>query len=134
MKHVLITSGVGLGAGFLSGLLGVGGGVLIVPALVLLLDMSQRGAQATSLAVIVPAALAGCIRYHFLEHSVDWRLAAGVAVGAVIGASGLGVPLAHRLGDETLKRLFGLLMIAVGLRMTGLTQIVVDKLGRWLGG
>jgi uncharacterized protein len=93
--------GVGLLAGFLSGLFGVGGGILIVPALVLILHMAQRLAHGTSLAAIVPIAAAGVLGFA-IEDSVDWPVAAmliaGAAVGAVIGTRLLVVLPARSLG------------------------------------
>jgi uncharacterized protein len=99
----------------LSGLFGVGGGILIVPGLVLLLRMNQRVAHATSLAAIVPIA-ASAVAGYALEGSIDWPaavwLASGAAVGAVIGARAL-----QRLSDRTLRQAFGgfLLLSALAL-------------------
>ena len=77
---------IGLAAGFLAGLLGIGGGILIVPALVLLLGFDQHLAQGTSLVVIIPAALAGSWT-HYRRGRLDLRVAAFVAVGGVLGAA-----------------------------------------------
>jgi uncharacterized protein len=107
--------GIGIVAGSLSGLFGVGGGILIVPGLVLILRMSQRLAHATSLAAIIPIAASGVAGYA-LEGSVDWPaaawLASGAAAGAVVGAGAL-----HRLSESTLRRAFGgfLLLSALAL-------------------
>ena len=76
---------IGLAAGFLSGLFGVGGGILIVPALVLAARFDQRLAAGTSLAAIVPTSLVGVISYA-VTGNVDWIVALIVAAGAVIGA------------------------------------------------
>ncbi|HET6771146.1 MAG TPA: sulfite exporter TauE/SafE family protein [Actinomycetota bacterium] len=109
------TVGVGILAGGLSGLFGVGGGILIVPGLVLLLRMKQRVAHATSLAAIIPIA-ASAVAGYALEGSIDWPaaawLASGAAVGAVIGARAL-----QRLSDRTLRQAFGgfLLLSALAL-------------------
>jgi uncharacterized protein len=93
--------GVGLLAGFLSGLFGVGGGILIVPALVLILHMAQRLAHGTSLASIVPIAAAGVLGFA-VEGAVDWPVAAlliaGAAGGAVVGTRLLAVLPARALG------------------------------------
>jgi uncharacterized membrane protein YfcA len=119
---------IGLAAGFLSGLLGIGGGVLMVPALALLMSFDQHVAHGTSLAVIVPGALAGTLVYHFRGSYVDWPVAACMAVGAVGGAYLLGAPLATKLDQETLKKLFGIVMIVMGLRMAGVFAFLTDKL------
>ena len=76
---------IGLAAGFLSGLFGVGGGILIVPALVLAARFDQRLAAGTSLAAIVPTSLVGVVSYA-VTGNVDWIVALILAAGAVIGA------------------------------------------------
>lgn len=106
---------IGLGAGFLAGLLGIGGGILIVPALVLLLGFDQHVAQGTSLVVIIPAALAGSWIHH-RNGRLALRDAAALAVGGVLGAL-LGSFTALSLGDTLLRRLFAGLLIAVGARL-----------------
>lgn len=79
--------GIGLAAGLLSGLFGVGGGTVIVPLLVFLLGFDQRLAAGTSLAAIVPTAMVGVISYG-VHGSVAWIPALILAVGAVVGAQG----------------------------------------------
>lgn len=105
--HIL----VGLGAGLLSGLFGVGGGVVIVPALVLLLGYEQRRATGTSLAAIVPTATVGVISYA-LSGDVAWIPALILAAGAVIGAQG-GSWLLPRVPVATLQLTFAIFMIVV---------------------
>jgi hypothetical protein len=105
--HVL----VGLVAGLLSGLFGVGGGVLIVPALVLLLRYEQRRATGTSLAAIVPIATVGVISYA-TSGDVAWIPALILAAGAVIGAQG-GSWLLPRVPVATLQLTFVVFMVAV---------------------
>ena len=106
---------IGLAAGFLAGLLGIGGGILIVPALVLLLGFDQHLAQGTSLVVIIPAALAGSWT-HYRRGRLDLRVAAFVAVGGVVGAA-IGSLSALSLDDALLQRLFAVVLIVVALRM-----------------
>lgn len=107
---------VGLAAGAFAGLMGVGGGILMVPALVILLDQSQHVAQGTSLVVIVATAAAGTLanaRRGFVERRSAALLAAGGVAGSVFGAL-----LALRVLDETvLRRIFGAFVIVVALRM-----------------
>src|SRR5687767_9095664 len=76
---------VGILAGFLSGLFGVGGGILIVPGLIVVMRMGQRLAHGTSLAAIVPIAALAVLGYA-LERSVDWPAAVLIAAGAAGGA------------------------------------------------
>jgi uncharacterized protein len=106
---------VGLGAGFLAGLLGVGGGIVMVPAMVLLLGFDQHVAQGTSLLVIVPAALIGSWTHH-RRGALVLRDAAFVAVGGVAGAV-IGSLSALSIDDELLRRLFALVLLAVAARM-----------------
>ena len=113
-RALFIAAGVGAVAGFLSGLFGVGGGILIVPGLVLLLGKGQRRAHATSLAAIIPVALAGAAGYA-LEGAVDWvaagLLTAGAAVGAVAGTNAL-----RRVPERSLRLIFAaFLMLAAAL-------------------
>ena len=90
---------VGVAAGFLSGLFGVGGGILIVPGLVLVAKMDQRIAHGTSLAAVLPISAASLVSYWSHDH-VDFRvglcLAAGALVGAVLGTKLLNI-LPHRV-------------------------------------
>lgn len=92
---------IGLAAGLLSGLFGVGGGTVIVPLLVLLLGFDQRLAAGTSLAAIVPTATVGVISYA-VHGSVAWVPAVILAVGAVVGAQ-LGTALLPRVSQTALR-------------------------------
>jgi uncharacterized membrane protein YfcA len=106
---------IGLAAGFLAGLLGIGGGVLIVPALVLLLGFDQHVAQGTSLVVIIPAALLGSWT-HCRHRRLNVRDAAFVGAGGILGAA-VGSLSALSLDDQLLQRLFAVVLIVVALRM-----------------
>jgi uncharacterized protein len=107
---------VGVGAGFLSGLFGVGGGVLMVPALVLVLGMGQRLAHGTSLAAIVPIALAGVLGYA-LAGEVDWAVTLFLVVGAAALGAPIGTHLLHVLPVRLLGLLFAVVLVATALRM-----------------
>ena len=106
---------IGLAAGFLAGLLGIGGGIIIVPALVLLLGFDQHLAQGTSLVVIIPAALAGSVT-HYRRGRLQLRDAAFVAAGGVVGAA-IGSLSALSLDDVLLQRLFAVVLLVVAARM-----------------
>ncbi len=114
-RRVLIATATGLAAGFLAGLFGVGGGVLIVPALVIVLGFGQRLAQGTSLAAIVPIAVVGVFGYA-RSGSVDWAaaviLAAAAAVGALIGTRWL-----HRLSQRALRLVFLAFLLVTALSL-----------------
>jgi uncharacterized membrane protein YfcA len=102
---------IGLAAGIVAGLLGVGGGVLFVPGLVLFLGLSQHQAEATSLLAIVPVALVGTARQDRYGNVVR-RDALLLGVLSLAGAV-LGVALANALSGAVLRDAFAALMIAV---------------------
>jgi len=108
---------LGLGAGILSGGLGIGSGTLLIPVLVLLLSFSQKSAQGTSLAVMVPMALVAAILYQMNPdiHLPSWPIAL-LALGAIVGAL-IGAELAHWLPGHTLRTIFAIYIIIVGVRM-----------------
>src|SRR5437773_10592348 len=115
MTWVLVSL-VGLLAGVISGLFGVGGAVVIIPGLVLITRMQQHTAHGTSLAaLLLPVGLLGVLQYA-KRQQVNWGYAAVVAVGLLIGAY-FGARLAGSVPDLTLRKLFGgfLLLISVKL-------------------
>lgn len=106
--------GIGLLAGVLSGLFGIGGGILIVPALVFL-GLSQREATGTSLAALVaPVAILGVIEYA-RRHEIRVPYAVGIAIGLFAGAW-FGANWAGKISNITLQRTFGVLLIAAAVR------------------
>ncbi|HSL11476.1 MAG TPA: sulfite exporter TauE/SafE family protein [Actinomycetota bacterium] len=106
---------VGVIAGLLSGLFGVGGGILIVPGLVFLLAMDQRRAHGTSLAAIVPIALAG-VGGFVLDGAVDWPVAAAIVVGAV-GGSLIGTTALRWIPQRGLRIAFIVFLLLTAARM-----------------
>ncbi len=109
---------VGLGAGVLSGMFGIGGGVVIVPALVALLKFDQKVAVATSLAALLLPVSAGAVITYYQAGLLDFGVAALVAVGLIAGAF-VGAKIAIALPSATVKRLYGIFLILVGLRFLG---------------
>lgn len=108
---------IGLLAGVLSGILGVGGGVVMVPLMLLLLGYTQHQAQGTSLAVLsVPVTFIGAYNYHQAGHEIDWRVALGIAVLFVVGAF-VGSKFAISLDQKMLKKIFGGILIVVAIKM-----------------
>src|SRR5213592_106833 len=112
--HYLVAAIIGLIGGISSGLFGVGGGIVMVPAMVYLLNANIKTAVGTSLVVIIPTALTGAFKHQQLGN-VDWRMAASLIPLAVIGGF-VGAALTRPLPAETLKKLFGGFMILAGLR------------------
>lgn len=111
---IALAIAIGAAAGVLAGLFGVGGGILFVPAL-LMLGLDQHQAEATSLLAIVPVVLVGSwrqSRYGNIRWGSVWKLGLGSLAGVVAG--GL---LAERLAPGSLQRLFGVLMIAIALEL-----------------
>ncbi|MCP3996709.1 MAG: sulfite exporter TauE/SafE family protein [bacterium] len=106
---------LGLVSGFVASTLGVGGGVIFVPALALLFGFSQHIAQGTSLAIIVPTAIVSTV-VHARRGRVDWRVAGFVAIGGVVGGF-LGSAAALTLDGLVLRRLFAVLLVVFAIRM-----------------
>ena len=113
--NALLLAGIGAAAGVLSGLFGVGGGIVMVPAMVLLAGMRQQRASATSLASIVPIAAAGALVFG-RAGSVDVPAAGILVVGSLAGVQ-LGTRLMARVGDDRLRIAFAVFMIAIAATM-----------------
>lgn len=114
---------LGLIAGFLSAALGIGGGAIMVPALVLFFCYDMKKAVGTSLATIVPTALVGIITHFVIESSnIKWLIVLFVVLGSVIGAK-FGATLAKKIHSKILKRTFAVLIIFTGLKMTNIIKI-----------
>lgn len=112
-RSFLVLTGIGLASGFLSALFGVGGGLLVVPMLVLLMGLTARAATATSLAAIGITAVAGVTSFAILE-SVDWGAAVLVGFPALFGSLA-GIQLQHRVSSRLLTRLFAAFVAVVGV-------------------
>ncbi len=106
---------VGAGAGVLSGMFGVGGGIVLVPALLLFVKLEGRNAAATSLASVIPIAISGLAGYA-IAGEVDWSLGAIITVGAVAG-SRVGTALLKRLPERATLIAFALMLVLVAIRM-----------------
>lgn len=116
MSLILILIVIGLLAGMFSGLLGVGGGVIMIPMMVFALGFTQHEAQGTSLAVLaVPVTLIAAYNYYEAGH-VNWKYAAVIAVTFVVGAY-FGSKFAIAIDQALLKKIFGCILIIVALRL-----------------
>jgi uncharacterized protein len=115
MWALLLAGAIGLVAGVLAGLFGVGGGILFVPTLTLVLGLTQIHAEASSLLAILPTAVAGAWRQRRYGN-VRWRPALILGLSAIIGVEA-GVQVAEALPDHALRRLFGVLMLAVAAQL-----------------
>jgi uncharacterized membrane protein YfcA len=106
---------IGLGGGLLSGLLGVGGGIVMVPLLVFWAGYAQREAHATSLGAIIPISIAGIATYG-VAGQVRWWDAIGLAAGSIVGAR-IGAGLLARIDERLLKVVFGVFLVGVAVLM-----------------
>ncbi len=114
--NIVLFIGLGLLAGFASGLIGIGGGIIIVPTLVFLFGFSQHSAQGTTLALMVPPiGLLGAWTY-YRQGAVDIKVAACICVGFVVGSL-FGSKVAINLPNEILGRVFGGAMLLIALKM-----------------
>jgi uncharacterized protein len=113
--RLAIAAALGLGAGVLSGMFGVGGGILFVPTLVLVLDLTQLSAQATSLAAMIPVVAVGAWRQHRYGN-VRWRPAVIVGLFSIPGVVA-GAAVATSLSDDVLRKLFAGLLVLVALQL-----------------
>ena len=107
---------MGVAAGLISGSLGLGGGTIVVPALVLICHFSQKSAQGMALAIMVPMALVGALRYWRLGIEMDWLVIVLMVCGALVGALG-GTELAARLPAHVLRKGFAIFLVVVAFKM-----------------
>jgi len=105
----------GIGAGLLSGMFGLGGGIIIVPGLMFALGMDQRRAHGTSLAGVLPISMASIITYWTHDH-INWPVALWLTIGSVAGAL-VGARLLAVLPKKTLTLLFVAVLAIAGIRM-----------------
>ena len=124
-KAVVRDLGVGAGVGTLSGAFGIGGGIALVPYLVLRRRIPQKRAQATSLVMVGLAAGAGAVTYG-LRGQVVWLAAAAVLSGGLIG-SATGSHLVQRTADRWLQIAFGILLISAGIRLLWPTADAINS-------
>ncbi|MCE2834737.1 MAG: sulfite exporter TauE/SafE family protein [Chitinophagaceae bacterium] len=116
IETIMLIIFTGLAAGILGGMVGVGGGIIIVPALVYFLSFSQHQAQGTSLALMLfPVGILGVINY-YQKGFVDFKYAGLLAIGFVLG-SWLGSRFSLSLPQLTVKKIFAVVMLLVSLKM-----------------
>jgi len=121
IQTILILVITGIAAGILGGLVGVGGGIIIVPSLIYFLSFSQKSAQGTSLGLLLlPVGILGVLQY-YKEGHVDFRMVAIIAIGFLAG-SYFGSKIALSLPQETVKKIFAILLLVIGFKM-----LFIDK-------
>lgn len=107
---------IGLVAGVASGFFGIGGGLVMIPAMVYFFHLTQHQAQGTSLAVLTPPLVFFAALNYYKEGNVNLYMAVFIALGFVGGAY-LGAVLVHHVSDPMLKRIFGALLLIVSVKM-----------------
>lgn len=130
-QTILIILMIGLAAGVLSGLVGVGGGILIVPALVFFLHYTQHQAQGTSLGVLsFPVVLLGFLKYYYDGKKpggdpIDMKVIGLIAVTFFVGAY-FGSSIALKINQQMLKKVFAMVLLYTAFRMLDLHTITGD--------
>ena len=114
-ERLLPAAVIGLFSGFLSGMFGVGGGAIVVPALVLSTDMTHHAALGTSLCAMVLPAMVGTHTHH-MKGNVAWRVAPMLALGSAVGAFVGGREVGMNLDEGVLRAGFSSLMLVLGVR------------------
>ncbi|MCX6734780.1 MAG: sulfite exporter TauE/SafE family protein [Candidatus Peregrinibacteria bacterium] len=117
MTNIILCLVIGLVAGTLSGLLGIGGGIIIVPALIFVFGMSQHQAQGTTLALMVPPIGLLAAWTYYKEGYVDLKIAALICLGFFIGGL-IGASLSLEFSEAVLKKCFGVTFMIIAIKMT----------------
>ncbi len=114
--NILLSLLLGLAAGIFSGLIGIGGAIIIIPSLVLLFGLSQHTAQGTTLALMVPpiGLLAAWVYYR--QGFVDLKIAGLICLGFFVGGL-LGAKFAVAIPDQLLRKVFGVVLLLASLKM-----------------
>ncbi|HEX4877696.1 MAG TPA: sulfite exporter TauE/SafE family protein [Chitinophagaceae bacterium] len=125
---------IGVGAGMLSGLVGIGGGIIMVPALVFFMQYTQHQAQGTSLAVLtLPVVILASLYYYFQCQKagtpIDLRIVGLLALG-FIGGAYAGSKIALQIPTDTLKKIFAVVLIYTAIKMLGWDSLLI----KWLKG
>jgi uncharacterized protein len=127
---ILILIIVGIAAGMLGGMVGVGGGIIIVPALVYFIGINQHTAQGTSLGLIMlPVGILGFLQYYTTckanGHPIDFKIIGILAIGFVIG-SYFGSKISLGLSVTTVKKVFACLLILIAIKMLFFDKVKQD--------
>ena len=131
-QEIVIIILIGLAAGVLSGLVGIGGGIILVPILVFFLGYTQYQAQGTSLAVLLlPVGILAFLNYYNeckkIGTPIDMRIVGLLAAGFVVGALG-GSEIAGRINKELLKKIFAIVLFYTAIIMLNWDTLLV----RWV--
>jgi len=115
-QTIIIIVAIGIVAGMLSGLVGIGGGIIIVPALIYLVGFTQKNAQGTSLAILLlPIGIFAVLQYYRQGH-IDFKVVAILSAGFLAGGY-LGSKIALDLPEDTIRKIFAVMMILIAVKM-----------------
>jgi uncharacterized protein len=112
LNNPFILIAIGIFVGIYSGIMGLGGGTIMIPVMVLMLGMSQHQAVGTSLAVMIPPVTLPAVIRYYRDGQVDFSIALWIALGVLLGTP-LGQMVASRLTDKTLTLVFGFILTYV---------------------
>ncbi len=116
LTSVILIVILGVITGFMAGMLGIGGGIIVIPAMAFILGFSQQEAQGTSLAMMLPpVGIFAVINYYKAGH-VDLRVAGILALFFIVGSI-FGSKLAVHIPQDTLKKIFGVFLLLVAIKM-----------------
>ncbi|MBV1887872.1 MAG: TSUP family transporter [Urechidicola sp.] len=116
LSTILILVIIGLTAGILSGLVGVGGGILMVPMFVILLGLTQHNAQGMSLAIMLPPVTFLAVYNYHKAGEIDWKMALIASAVFIIGGF-FGSKIALKIDQLTLKKIFGAMMLIAAIKL-----------------
>ena len=116
VSTVLIILVIGTITGVMAGMLGIGGGLVVIPALVMIMGMSQQSAQGTSLAMMLPPIGIIAVYNYYKAGHVDIKIALILAI-AFLAGSYFGSKLAIKLPTDVLKKIFGIFLLLVAIKM-----------------
>jgi uncharacterized membrane protein YfcA len=123
-ESIILLMTVGLAAGMLSGLVGVGGGIIIVPALIFFLGFTQLQAQGTSLGLLLlPVGIFAVMNYYKAGH-IDLKVVGFMSI-AFIAGGWIGSKLALRLDQETVKKIFAIVLFYTAIRLLHWDSLVI---------
>jgi uncharacterized membrane protein YfcA len=126
---ILLIIIIGLFAGILSGLVGVGGGIILVPALVYFLSYSQHQAQGTSLGVLTfPVVIIAFLKYYYdtkkMGEPIDFKIIGLLAIGFIVGGF-LGSSLALKIDKEALRKIFAVILFYTAFQMLKWDMVII---------
>jgi uncharacterized membrane protein YfcA len=126
IQTIIILILVGIAAGVLSGLVGVGGGIIIVPALILFLGLSQKMAQGTSLAILLlPVGILAVLQFYKAGY-INIKYAGLVSIGFLAGGY-FGSKIALSLPQETVKKIFAIMLLIISIKMLFIDKKIHEK-------